>query len=181
MRASALAALLLVLPGCGGDTGDPAPRATPTIGGPSPTAQVPTDALDDLERPIAAELAGQVAAQGLHVDHLDCPAWDQQVPAQLTCRGWFDGVEGTVTVTLTRGKRGAVTFDAVLNDGVIATKKLVDELTGKGYDDVDCGDAPAYATDVGSSIVCSVERQGEQKFVTVTITDERGGVTISDF
>jgi hypothetical protein len=137
--------------------------------------------MDDMEKPIAEKLGHEVAGQGLHVDHLDCPAWDGKVPAELTCTGWFDNVRGTVRVTLTRDQDGSVAFDAVLQAGVIATKNLVAELRKKGYDDVDCGGAPAYPTEVGSTIICSVSRDAERKFVTVTVTDRRGGVSISDF
>ena len=137
--------------------------------------------MDAMEKPIADRLALQVAPQGLHVDYLDCPDWNGKVPAHLNCQGWFDGVRGTVRVTLERDKGGTVAFDAELEDGVIATKKLVRELAAKGYADIDCGQAPAYPTDIGSTITCAVTDKGMRKHVVATITDGHGGVTIADF
>ncbi len=137
--------------------------------------------MDDLERPIAARLRRQIADQGLRVDHLACPAWDNKVPAELTCEGWFDGVAGSVRVSLRQGRGGQVTFDAELQEGVIATESLVDELTSRGYGDVHCGSAPAYPADVGAAITCSVTDDGVTRYLVATVTDTRGGVTISDF
>lgn len=172
------AALLLALTSCG--SGDEPVRApAPSVGGPTPTAKVPSEPMGELERPIAARLARQLAPQGLHLDHLACPVWNQRLPAELTCTGWFDGVEGTVTVTLSRSSAGTVAFDAVLREGVIATDRLVHQLTAQGYDNVDCGDATAYAAVVGRSIVCSVARRGSPGFVRVMITDQRGAVTFT--
>jgi hypothetical protein len=172
--------VLVILGGCSDDAAR-GPADPPRLGGVLPTATPPSDEMDELEQPIARRLDNQVAAQGLHVDHLACPPWDGKVPADLTCDGWFDGVKGTVSVSLTRDKGGMVAFDAELRQGVIATKKLVDELLSRGYTHVDCGSAPAYPTDIGSTITCAVTRQRIEKFVVATITDDHGGVTISDF
>jgi len=183
MRGSCLALVILCLVGGCSDEDPAPPRQTdpPQLGGVVPTAAPPSGAMDDIEEPIARKLGKQVASQGLHVDHLSCPEWDGKVPAELTCDGWFDNVKGTVLVRLTRDKGGMVAFDAELRQGVIATKRLVDELVSKGYTDVDCGSAPAYPTDLGSTITCAVTHQGTEKHVVATIIDDRGGVTISDF
>ena len=157
-----------------GRKGDP-----PELGGTLPTASPPIAPMDDLERPVAELLQTQVASQGLTVDALDCPTWDGSVPAELSCQGWFDTVPGRVAVSLTAGEDKAVEFDAVLQDGVIATKKLVDGLLEDGYERADCGKAPAYPTDVGSTITCAVTRDGIRSYVRATITDVEGGVTIS--
>lgn len=137
--------------------------------------------MDQIERPIAEQLGAKVAGQGMHVDALRCPEWDGSVPAELTCDGWFDGVKGTVEVILTRSHTDKVAFDAELVTGVIATQALVDELVSKGYTHVDCGDAPAYPTELGSTITCAVTSAGDRKHVVATVTDQHGGVTISDF
>jgi hypothetical protein len=183
MRGSCLALVVLVLLGGCSDTDPTTPGSNdpPSLGGTLPTALPPSEAMDALEQPIARRLGEQVASQGLHVDYLACPEWDGKVPAELTCDGWFDHVKGTVQVTLSRDDGATVGFDAELRQGVIATKKLVDELVAKGYTDVDCGSAPAYPTDVGATITCAVTHDGVEKYVVATITDDRGGVTISDF
>lgn len=137
--------------------------------------------MDDLEKPIAERLGHQVAEQGLHLEGLDCPRWSGEVPAAFECEGWFDGVPGQVAVRLTEGKNGAVAFDAELLGGVIATARLVDELVGKGYDDVDCGSVAAYPTDVGSTITCAVTKDGTHLHVLATITDGNGAVAITEF
>jgi len=76
---------------------------------------------------------------------------------------------------------GMVAFDASLTGGVIATAMLVEDLVGRGYDDVDCGTLPAYPTRIGSSIRCAVTSDGVRGVVVATITDAQGGVTLSAF
>ena len=124
MRGAVLTVLLLVpATGCTGEepTGAQDP---PKLGGTLPTQSPPSAPMDELEQPVAERLQQQVAGQGLTVDALDCPEWGGDVPAELTCEGWFDGVPGTVVVNLSRDKKQSVSFDAVLQDGVIATKRL---------------------------------------------------------
>ena len=107
--------------------------------------------------------------------------WDGTVPTTLWCRGWFDGVRGMVRVRLSTDDEGMVEFDAELRSGVIATAQLVEELRSAGYTKVDCGEVPAYPTEVGSTITCAVTGEEGQGFVVATVTDRHGGVTITDF
>jgi len=137
--------------------------------------------MDELEKPIAELLGQQVADQGLRLEGLDCPRWSGEVPDSFDCEGWFDGVPGQVAVRLREGKHGAVAFDAELRGGVIATRRLVDDLMDKGYADVDCGPIAAYPTDVGSTITCAVTKGGVTTHVLATITDEHGAVSIGEF
>ena len=174
--------VLAGLIGCSGDDepGADATEPPPALGGDTPTESAPSRAMDDMERTIAERLADQVAALGLHVDQLQCPRWDKSVPAALVCQGWFDGVRGEVRVHLATDDEGMVVFDAELRGGVLATAKLVDELESAGYTEVDCGDAPAYPTVVGSTITCAVTGADGEDFVVATVTDDQGKVEIGD-
>jgi len=137
--------------------------------------------MDDLEKPVAGQLSGQVARQGLKLEYLDCPPWDQKVPRTLSCRGYFDGVPAVVRVRLTAGAGGQVSFSAALQDGLIATRNLVRTLQHQGYDAVDCGDVPAYPAVVGSTLNCEVTKAGRTKYVVATVVNRGGRVTIADY
>ena len=183
---STVAASVLLLPGLLGLLGcseerAPARDQTSELGGNRPTSSAPDVTMDDLEAQIARRLGRQVAAQKLHLDVLECPPWRGRVPSSLRCRGWFDSVPGTVRVKLRRDAGGMVAFDASLTGGVVSTAMLVDDLVGRGYQDVDCGTLPAYPTEVGSTITCAVTSDGVRGEVVATIMDDRGGVTISAF
>jgi hypothetical protein len=181
---------LLLLGGCAGSgasrgassTPSPAGKPSPKVGGETPKPKaLPTAAMDAVEKPIAKELADQVADQGLTLDYLDCPKWDKLVPGHLMCVGYFDGVTANVRVRLHAAAGGSVSFDAVLEQGVIATRNLVERLRGDGYSDVDCGDVPAYPTKVGSKLVCAVKKGDESGYVVATVTDRAGRVMIRDY
>lgn len=181
---------LVLLGGCTGngdaaqsaDTATPS-RPSPTLGGQTalrPKAP-PTAPMDDLEKPIAKQLAAEVAAQGLSLSYLDCPTWNKKVPGHLICVGYFNGVKARVQVRLRAVTNGAVRFEATLQRGVIATGRLVDELRRDGYTHVDCGDTPAYPATVGSKVVCAVSRHGKDSYVVATVTNTSGAVKISGF
>lgn len=188
-----VAAALLALCGCTGGGARDAPRAASSAGSPSgphptpggqatvrPEAQ-PTQPMDDLEKPIARRLASQVAGQGLKLDYLNCPRWDRKVPGDLHCVGFFDGVRAAVRVRLRAMHSGAVSFEATLQRGIVATHALVDRLRRMGYRRVDCGDAPAYPASVGSRLVCAVSRDGRRSYVVATVTDRSGAVMIRGY
>jgi hypothetical protein len=100
----------------------------------------------------------------------------------MTCRGYVDGLVARVAVRLDAAVRGkAVSFDAWLLDGLIATRKLEGTLRRRGWTHADCGRAPAYPARVGSRIVCRVTRPGEQKYVVATVSDSQGAVMIADY
>ncbi|MFT4010379.1 MAG: hypothetical protein QM655_10100 [Nocardioidaceae bacterium] len=182
LTAGAVAAVLVVcLGGCGSDapaSAGPVRSDTPTLGGPTPTAVVPTGEMDALERPVAASLAKQVAGLGLKLDFLDCPDWKGKAPVSLSCTGWFDGVPGQVQVKLAE-TNGAVSFDARLKEGVIATSRLVSQLTEQGYSEVDCGSQAAYPAQPGVRIVCSVAQDGATTHVVATATGTDGELSIT--
>ena len=178
---------LMILAGCS-DQPAAAPAArtstpTPTLGGPPPHRQpVPTAAMDRLEKPVHARLAAQIARQGLTLEYLDCPHWDGAVPSRMTCRGYVDGLVARVDVHLKAAVEGkAVSFDARLLNGVIATRKLEDTLRRQGWTEVDCGAVPAYPARVGSRIVCRVKRSSELHYVVATVSDRSGAVMITDY
>lgn len=156
----------------------------PVVGGPTQrTVDQPTQPMNQLEKPIATRLGRQVAGQGLRLDYLDCPGWDGQTPQQLTCTGYLDGVRADVRVSLTRST-SRVTFDAELQDGVLATRNLVRKLRTDGYTGVDCGERPAYRTVVGSELVCSVredEGRSARKYLVAEVVDPDGTVEIRDY
>jgi hypothetical protein len=165
-------------PGASGG-GTPAPR----LGGRLPRATpAPRQAMDRLERPVALRLARQVAHEGLTLSYLDCPRWDGKVPSAMTCRGYLDGLVGVVRVDLRAAVRGrAVSFDARLVHGVIATRVLERTLAGQGRTRADCGDAAAYPAHVGDRIVCRVTRGAVSRYVVATVADRAGEVTIAAY
>jgi hypothetical protein len=192
MRARLLAvtALLVLLGGCSeGSSGgsprssDPSTGPTPALGGPPVVRATPPDhAMDRLERPVAVQLARQVARQGLTLEYLDCPRWDGTVPSTMSCRAYVDGLRTGVEVVFTRAVQGkAVGFDARLARGVIATRNLERTLRGEGWSSADCGDVPAYPARSGSQIVCRVTRASGPEYVVATVKDRAGAVTIADY
>ncbi len=151
----------------------------PRPGGPSfRPVPVPSAPMDRLERPIAARLAARAARDGLTLDYLACPSWDGRMPERIRCTGYFDGVTASVRVRLTSLPGGSVGFDANIGKGVVSTHRLVEQLRGRGYRDVDCGDRAAYPARVGLRLVCAVSRHGHRSFVVATVTSRAGGVTI---
>jgi hypothetical protein len=134
--------------------------------------------MDPLERQVAGRLALGVRDDGLTLEHLACPRWRGHLPDRLRCTGWFDGVEGDVSVRLRAGHDAQVRFDAVLTGGVVATHSVVERLVQEGYVDVDCGTRPAYPAQVGYRMVCLVTDDGEHGHVTVTVTGPDGSVAI---
>jgi len=135
--------------------------------------------MDELERPIARRLGDEVARQGLVLEYLDCPIWHGKAPAQMRCEGYLNGVVATVVVRLTK-TTNTVTFDAELQDGLLATRNLVRRLRAEGYRDIDCGATPAYPTVVGEELVCSVG-DGSSAYVVAEVLDESGTVEIRDY
>jgi hypothetical protein len=182
------ASAALLLTGC---EDRPAPRpvaapsgqVTPVLGGRLPAAHRPPDRpMDRLERPVQARLAAQVAGQGLHLTYLDCPHWDGRVPSRMTCTAYVDGVLARVAVHLRAAVEGrAVSFDANLLDGLVATRNLEATLRRQGWERADCGGAPAYPATVGSRIVCHVTRASGERYVQATVTDRTGAVMIADY
>jgi hypothetical protein len=163
-------------------TGIGSGTAAPRLGGDTPTPSTPPgEPMDDLEKPVAGQLSSEVARQGLKLEYLDCPPWDQNVPRTLSCRGYFDGVPAVVRVRLTAGVGGQVSFSAALQHGLIATRNLVRTLKHQGYDAVDCGDVPAYPAVVGSTLNCRVTKAGRTKYVVATVVNRGGRVTIADY
>ena len=183
-----LAAAAAFLTGC---DDQPAPRpaaaptsqVTPALGGRAVAAHLPPSRpMDRLEKPVHARLAAQVAGQGLTLTYLDCPRWDGAVPIRMTCTAYVDGVLARVAVHLKAAVEGkAVSFDARLLDGVIATRNLEATLRRQGWQRADCGDAPAYPAVVGSRIVCRVTRPSGDRYVQATVTDRSGAVIIADY
>jgi hypothetical protein len=181
---------LFLLNGCSGSAGSrntsqtlsPSDKPSRALGGETPKPKTPpTAAMDALEKPIAKQLAAQVADQGLTLDYLDCPTWDKRVPGHLMCIGYFDGVTAHVRVRLHALASGSVSFDAVLEQGVIATRNLVERLRNDGYSHVDCGDVPAYPTNVGRRLVCAVRKDHKSGYVVATVTDKAGQVMIKHY
>jgi hypothetical protein len=169
---------VLMLAGC---TPAAPPPEEPVAGGATPTAQAPPAApMDAVERPVAGVLAARVRDDGLTLEHLSCPSWRGRLPAELGCTGWFDGVEGSVTVRLRAGRHHSVVYDARLTSGVVATHLVVERLRAEGYVDVDCGTVAAYPAEVGEELVCLVTLDGEHGHVVATVTDPDGSVAISE-
>ncbi len=156
---------------------------TPALGGPPVVrATPPAHAMDRLERPVAVQLARQVARQGLTLEYLDCPGWDGSVPGRMSCRGYVDGLRVGVDVRFTRAVEGkAVGFDAKLARGVIATRNLERTLTRQRGGSADCGRVPAYPAKAGSQIVCRVTRGGRSTYVVATVRNRSGSVAIADY
>jgi hypothetical protein len=185
-----LALAVVLVAGCSGE-----PAGTPSQGGSGPTMSppalgghqpsphpVPTRPMDPLEKPVHDRLATQVAREGLTLDYLDCPHWDHAVPSRMTCRGYVDGLVARVAVHLKAAVAGkAVSFDARLLDGVIATSGLEATLRRRGWTHSDCGDVPAYPARVGSRLVCRVSRPGDQRYLVATVSDRAGAVMIADY
>jgi hypothetical protein len=161
-------------------TGSPRP---PVVGGEAPREkQPPSTPMDSLERPVHARLAAQIAGQGLTLTYLDCPHWDGTVPRRLTCRGYVDGLVARVAVHLKAAVQGkAVSFDARLLGGVIATRKLESTLRRQGWKEADCGGRAAYPAETGARIVCHVRRPADDRYVVATVTDRSGAVMITDY
>ena len=161
---------------------DPSSQGTPVLGGHVAAHRPPDRRMNQLERPVRERLADQVAGQGLTLTYLDCPPWDGTVPRRMTCTAYVDGVLARVAVHLKAAVEGrAVSFDARLLDGVIATHNLVSTLHEKGWDRVDCGDVPAYPSRVGSRIVCHVQRPSDDRYVVATVSARNGAVMIRDY
>jgi len=137
--------------------------------------------MDRLERTVAARLAPRLEGEGLTLVHVDCPRWSGTVPARMVCRGYVDGVVGGVEVRLTRGHAGSVQFEAWLEDGVVATTRLVRRLEREGWSEVDCGSTPAYPARTGLRIVCRVHEGGTASYVVATVTGRDGEVRIQDY
>jgi hypothetical protein len=179
---------VLLAAGCSADrpVSEPAassPSGTPTLGGAmTDPARPPQREMDRLERQVHERLASQVAGQGLTMQYLDCPHWDGDVPARMTCRGYVDDVLARVSVRLRAAVEGkAVGFDAKLLDGVIATRNLERTLRDQGWQDPDCGGTAAYPAVVGNRIVCRVHRKAEQRYVVATVSSRAGAVMITDY
>lgn len=183
-RLLVLVLALAALTGCDDGPARPADRPpsrpAPALGGePTDPTSPPDDHMDAVERAIAAELSDELRDQRLSVDHLSCPQHDR-TPMRLTCRSYVAGVVADVEVRLA-GPRDRIRFDARLGDGILATANLVRRLEAAGYTRVDCGDRPAYPSEVGDQIVCSVVRGKTKEYVVATVTTEDGAVEISDY
>ncbi len=181
---------LSVLPGCTADEAPPRPAAAasptvaPSLGAASAakSAAGPGPKMDKLERPVAKRLAAQIGRQGLTLSSLDCPAWDGTVPEQMTCRAYVDDLVVPVKVDLRAAVQGkAVSFDAELAGGVIATQRLEETLAEQGGSAPDCGEVRAYPAEVGLEIVCRITRDDQERYVVATVSDRSGRVMISDY
>jgi hypothetical protein len=138
--------------------------------------------MDRLEEPVADRLGRRIARQGLRLDYLDCPRWGGTVPSRMLCNGYVDGLVTKVHVLLTAAVQGrAVSFEARLADGLIATRNLESTLRRQGSSDADCGGVAAYPARVGSRIVCRVVRKGVQRYVVATVRSRSGMVMIADY
>lgn len=166
--------------GCGGGT--ESGRRPPQVGAPSPThASVPAEPMDRLENPVADQLRPRLAEEGLSLEYVDCPPWAGSVPHSVECRAFVDGLVAQVQVRLAEDDHGGVAFDAWLEDGLVATSRLVNRLEEEGWHTVDCGSAAAYPARPGLEIVCRVHRGGTADYVVATVVDRRGGVRIADY
>lgn len=169
-------------PGADSGADSSAARVPDRLGGPPPTPTAPPEqAMDPLEKPIAARLAKRIRAEGLTLEYVDCPPWSGTVPAAMVCDGYVDGVVGEVEVELTRAAGGGVEYDAWLEEGILATGRLVRRLEQEGYRSVDCGDTPAYPVRVGLRLVCQVDDDGETAYVRAEVTALNGEVEIEDY
>lgn len=179
VRAVAPLLLAVALTGCvGGDPGDRPPRVGAQT--PPPSA-APSEPMDRLEAPVAEHLRPRLAEEGLTLDYVDCPAWTGGVPFGVECRGYVDGLLAEVEVRLTEAEDGSVEFDAWLEDGVVATSRLVARLEEEGWHTVDCGSAAAYPARPGLEIVCRVHEGGTADYLVATVVDRRGEVRIVDY
>lgn len=180
-----MVAVALVLAAACSDTATPAdpPAATPSALGGEGTAErePPARRMTLVERTIAADLTGRLSENGMTVDYLDCPEFDdRRRPQNVTCRGYVAGVVADVHVRLW-GPPEDLKYDAALGEDILATSNLVHLLATEGYHRIDCGDRPAYRSTVGAQIVCSVTRGDRQRYVVATVTTETGKVEISDY
>ncbi len=172
--------LLTVIAGCRGDA-DPGHRP-PHVGAERPgRATVPVEPMDRLERPVAERLRPRLAQEGLTLDYVDCPPWTGGAPLAVECRGYVDGLVAEVEVRLSEDDHGTVEFDAWLQDGIVATSRLVERLEQEGWHTVDCGPAAAYPARPGLEIVCRVHEGGTADYVVATVVDRRGEVRIADY
>jgi hypothetical protein len=171
---------LALLGACESGRGTAQDPASPRAVGGAPFARStpPSRPMTRLERPIAAQLAKEVASQGLTLSYLECPPWTEIQNRSMRCRGYLDGVTASVRVRFNRGADGGVGFHAVLLDGVIATTGLVEELMRDGYTAVDCGRVPAYPATIGRRLVCKARKGGVERYVVATVTDREGHVKI---
>ena len=186
------AALLLAVSGCqagDSDAGERQPSPSPTVSSPAPTpggdlpaaATPPAHPMDDLEQAVAARLDRQVAREGLHLQYVACPAWHGKAPQRLTCQGYLDGVITTIHLRLSRLVGGAISFRARMARGLVSTAMLEAQLRKDGFAQVNCGDAPAYPSVVGSRVVCAVTKQGRKQFVVAQVTSPSGSVMIRGY
>lgn len=188
-RSRWVASLLLlgVLSGCEGEPAERAAVDPPETAAPSPGASAPPPSkpprapMDSLEQPVAERLAPRLEDDGLDLEYVECPGRPAGVPARLACKGYVDGVVGDVEVELSQGEGGRVDFDASLEGGVLATTRLVERLEAEGYAEVDCGETPAYPSEVGLRIVCSVRADDLPTYVVAEVTDPDGAVRIEEY
>lgn len=181
---ASLMMLLGVLAGCGEEPASNDAAVEPEVPPPSPGASAPPasphpdEPMDQLEQSVADRLAPRLVVDGLHLDYVDCPRWPEGLPAAVECRGYVDGVVGDVDVELTKSARGRVEFDARLDDGILATRRLVERLEHEGYTRVDCGNSPVYPAQPGLRIVCRVHSDGQTLHMGAEVTDGQGAVRI---
>ncbi len=171
------------------DASGPAPR----VGGPAWTPRAsPTGTMSSMERQVAERLSRRMAAQGLTLTHLDCPAWDRVLPGSMRCRGYLAGLPVAVRVHLQAGQAGeageagergeaGVGFDARVTTGMVATRRLEETLAAQHWRDPDCGDRPVYPARIGLAVVCRALRSGEPHYLVATVSDLRGRVTIAAY
>jgi hypothetical protein len=179
-------AVVVLLAGCSEDRPAAARIGSgshPQLGGTAPPKEtLPDHPMDRLEKPVAERLARRIAHQGLTLQYLDCPHWDGVVPSRMSCRGYVDGLVAKVQVLLKATVEGrAVSFDAWLADGMIATRTLEATLRRKGWTEADCGAVAAYPARVGDTITCRVRRSARTAYVVATVSSRAGAVTIADY
>ena len=184
MRAPVVVAAALILASGCADSSEPAarPQSSPTaLGGEAgPPSAPPAQPMNRVERAIADKLSGELSAQRLAIEYLDCPRFTEERSTTLTCHAFVEGVVAEVGVRL-RGTRQSLEFDARLGTGLLATENLVNRLANEGYRRVECGDRAVYPTVVGNQIVYSVTDDGRQRYVVATVTTNSGEVEISDY
>ena len=176
------AILLGGLLGCGNDDEAAPAGPKPSLGAPRPVpSATPHEAMDDLEQPVAHRLAPRLLDDGLTLQYVECPRWSGAVPVVLECKGYVDGVVGTVVVELSRRTAGRVEFDARLEEGVLAVRRLEQRLERGGYTGVDCGGTRAYPARAGMRISCTAHKGEHLSHVVATVVDRRGAVRIEDY
>lgn len=178
----AVAPLLLVVAVAACSDGGDAGRRPPHVGAETPPPSIaPEEPMDRLERPVTERLRPRLAREGLTLDYVDCPPWTGGAPFDVECRGYVDGLLAEVEVRLTEAEDGTVEFDAWLEEGIVATSRLVARLEEEGWHGVDCGSAAAYPARPGLEIVCRVHEGGTADYVVATVVDRRGEVRIADY